>query len=74
MLIKDLHSPLTRNNTLKLLLNGEEKFPELISAILFSILQAIYLAKKEILTTIPYLIPGDNIIYALRKATLGVSY
>ncbi|HRN78986.1 MAG TPA: cardiolipin synthase [Ferruginibacter sp.] len=34
MLIKDLQSPLTRNNTVKILLNGEEKFPELLQAIL----------------------------------------
>lgn len=33
MLIKDLQSPLTRNNTVKILLNGEEKFPELLKAI-----------------------------------------
>lgn len=33
MLIKDLHSPLTRHNSIKLLLNGEEKFPELIQAL-----------------------------------------
>lgn len=32
MLIKDLRSPLTRHNTIKLLLNGEEKFPEMIQA------------------------------------------
>lgn len=30
MLLKDLHSPLTRHNQVKLLINGEEKFPELI--------------------------------------------
>ncbi|MDZ4707643.1 MAG: cardiolipin synthase [Saprospiraceae bacterium] len=33
MLIKDLQSPLTRGNSIKLLLNGEEKFPELLSAL-----------------------------------------
>ena len=33
MLLKDLHSPLTRNNRVKLLLNGEEKFPELIKCL-----------------------------------------
>jgi cardiolipin synthase A/B len=32
MLIKDLRSPLTRHNSVKLLLNGEEKFPELLAA------------------------------------------
>jgi len=36
--------------------------------VLFSILQAIYLAKKEILITTPYFIPGDNIMDALRIA------
>jgi cardiolipin synthase len=33
MLIKNLQSPLTRHNKLKLLLNGEEKFPELLKAL-----------------------------------------
>ena len=37
-------------------------------SILFSILQAIYLAKKEILITTPYFIPGDAVVYALRIA------
>lgn len=42
--------------------------------VLFSILQAIYLAKEEILITTPYLIPGDNIIDALRiAASSGLS-
>ena len=40
-------------------------------AILFSILQAIYLAKEEILITTPYLIPGDNVLDALRIAALS---
>ncbi len=43
-------------------------------AVLFSILQAIYLAKEEILITTPYFIPGDNIIDALRiAASSGLS-
>lgn len=33
MLIRDLQSPLTTNNKVKLLQNGEEKFPELLEAI-----------------------------------------
>ena len=33
MLLKDLRSPLTRNNQVKLLLNGEEKFPELMKCL-----------------------------------------
>jgi cardiolipin synthase len=37
-------------------------------SILFSILQAIYLAKEEILITTPYFIPGDSVVYALRVA------
>ena len=40
-------------------------------AILFSILQAIYLAKEEILITTPYLIPCDNVLDALRIAALS---
>ena len=40
-------------------------------SILFSILQAIYLAKEEILITTPYFIPGDSIIDALRIAALS---
>ena len=43
-------------------------------SILFSILQAIYLAKVEILITTPYFIPGDSIMDALRIAALsGIS-
>jgi cardiolipin synthase len=33
MLIRDLRSPLTRNNSVKLLVNGEEKFPEVKKAL-----------------------------------------
>ncbi len=40
-------------------------------SILFSVLEAIYLAKKEILITTPYFIPGDAVVYALRIAALG---
>jgi cardiolipin synthase A/B len=43
-------------------------------SVLFSLLQAIYLAQKEILITTPYFIPGDNIIDALRiAASSGLS-
>ena len=38
---------------------------------MFSILQAIYLAKEEILITTPYFIPGDSILEALRVAALS---
>ncbi len=40
-------------------------------AILFSMLQAIYLAKREILITTPYFIPGDSILEAIRVAALS---
>ncbi|HSN60217.1 MAG TPA: cardiolipin synthase [Ferruginibacter sp.] len=40
-------------------------------SVLFSILQAIYLAKEEILITTPYFIPGDSILDALRIAALS---
>ena len=40
-------------------------------SILFSLLQAIYLAKKEILITTPYFIPGDSILEGLRIAALS---
>lgn len=40
-------------------------------SVLYSILQAIYLAKEEILITTPYFIPGDSIIDALRIAALS---
>ena len=40
-------------------------------AILFSILQAIGLATKEILITTPYLIPGESLVDALIIASLG---
>jgi cardiolipin synthase len=33
MLVKDINSPLTGNNTVKLLVNGERKFPEVLEAL-----------------------------------------
>jgi cardiolipin synthase len=33
MLVRELHSPLTDGNSVKLLVNGEEKFPEVIQAL-----------------------------------------
>jgi cardiolipin synthase len=33
MLVRDIGSPLTRNNKVKILVNGEEKFPDLLDAI-----------------------------------------
>jgi len=40
-------------------------------SVLFSILQAINLAKEEILITTPYFIPGDSITEAIRIAALS---
>jgi cardiolipin synthase A/B len=40
-------------------------------SVMYAILQAIYLAKEEILITTPYFIPGDSIIDALRIAALS---
>ncbi len=40
-------------------------------SVMYTILQAIYLAKEEILITTPYFIPGDSIIDALRIAALS---
>jgi cardiolipin synthase len=42
-----------------------------LPSILFSLLQAIYLAREEILVTTPYFIPGDSIIDALCVAALS---
>lgn len=43
-------------------------------SVLFSLLQSIYLAKKEILISTPYFIPGDSILEALRISALsGIS-
>lgn len=43
----------------------------ILPSVLYSILQAIYLAKKEILITTPYFIPGDSIMDALSVAALS---
>ena len=40
-------------------------------SVLYTILQAIYLAKEEILITTPYFIPGDSIADALRIAAIS---
>ncbi len=42
-----------------------------LPSILFSILQAIYLAQEEILITTPYFIPGDSLMDALCVAALS---
>ena len=42
-----------------------------MSTIMLSLLKAISLAKKEILITTPYFIPGESILNALKVAALG---
>jgi cardiolipin synthase len=42
-----------------------------LPSILYSLLQAIYLAKEEILITTPYFIPGDSILDALSVAAMS---
>lgn len=59
--------------------NNEDRFVQVAASgpdsdqpsVLFSLLQAIYLAKKEILITTPYFIPGDSILEALRTSALS---
>lgn len=42
-----------------------------VPTILFSLLQGINLAKKEVLITTPYFIPGESVLDALMAAALG---
>lgn len=42
-----------------------------LPSVLYSILQAIYLAKEEILITTPYFIPGDSLLDALCVSALS---
>ena len=69
MLVKDTNSPLTGNNSVKLLVNGENKFPE--------VLLALQLAKKHI--HIEYYIYEDDQIgraieeILIQKVRQGVS-
>ncbi|HET7118372.1 MAG TPA: cardiolipin synthase [Hanamia sp.] len=59
--------------------NGDDKVVQIAASgpdsetptILFSLLQAINLATKEILITTPYFIPGDSLLDALRIASLS---
>ncbi|HQX97899.1 MAG TPA: cardiolipin synthase [Chitinophagaceae bacterium] len=58
----------TENSFVQIAASGPDS---ILPSILYSILQAIYLAKKEILITTPYFIPGDGIINALNVAALS---
>ena len=55
-------APVAQGSFVQIAASGPDSY---LPTILYSILQAIYLAKKEILITTPYFIPGDSIIDAL---------
>ncbi len=57
--------PVTGNTYVQVVGSGPDSEQPFV---MFSVLQAIYLAKEEILITTPYFIPDDNIIDALRIA------
>ena len=57
-----------QNNYVQVAASGPDS---LLPSVLYSILQAIYLAKEEILITTPYFIPGDSIMDALCVAALS---
>lgn len=61
-------APLREDNFVQITASGPDSSQP---SVLYSILQAIYLAKEEILITTPYFIPGDSIIDALKVAALS---
>ncbi len=61
-------APVAQGSFLQIAASGPDSY---LPTILYSILQAIYLAKKEILITTPYFIPGDSIIDALCIAAMS---
>ena len=62
-------SPALQSNTfVQIAAGGPDSFKP---SILYSILQTIYLAQKEILIATPYFIPGDSILDALCIASLS---
>ncbi len=60
--------PFTENSYAQITASGPNSMQP---SVMFTILQAIYLAKEEILITTPYFIPGDSIIDALKIAALS---
>ena len=62
------HSATSEGCYVQIAAGGPDSF---LPSILYSILQAIYLAKEEILITTPYFIPGDSIMDALSVAALS---
>ncbi len=55
-------APLAKGSYVQIAASGPDSY---LPSVLYSTLQAVYLAKKEILITTPYFIPGDSIIDAL---------
>lgn len=69
---EELHFSVPTNCTDDCFLQVAASGPDSVQpSILFSLLQAIYLARKEILITTPYFIPGESILQALRVAALS---
>ncbi len=69
---EELHFVSNTKNTADTFLQVAASGPDSLQpSVLFSLLQAIYLAKKEILITTPYFIPGDSILEGLRIAALS---
>ncbi len=70
--ISDLYfappAPVTQGSFVQIAASGPDSY---LPTVLYSILQAIYLAKKEILITTPYFIPGDSILDALCIAAMS---
>ncbi|MFC6996585.1 cardiolipin synthase [Rufibacter roseus] len=64
-----LGKPIMDENTLVQIAASGPDSP--MPTIVFSFLQAFYLAQKEILITTPYFIPGESILQALTVAALG---
>jgi cardiolipin synthase len=61
-------APVATGSFVQIAASGPDSY---LPSVLYSILQAIYLAKKEILITTPYFIPGDSIIDALCIAAMS---
>lgn len=59
---------INRNTFVQMVASGPDSVQP---SILFTILQAIFLAREEILITTPYFIPGESVVNALRIAALS---
>ncbi len=61
-------APVAQGSFVQIAASGPDSY---LPSVLYSILQTIYLAKKEILITTPYFIPGDSIMDALCIAAMS---